>query len=209
VQKAGSGDKLESCNHPLSPDDPVEEEQGPGLGIIAEFGLDGRHLRTLHASRRLNEPWGLAMAPEGFGPFSKRLIVGNFGDGTLVAFGLKRGRRGYLRSRDQQAIQIDGLWGLAFGEGAPASGVRITCTSPPGRTARPMACSAACTSWRSEGRGVSRWPSPAGTTFFAGTRMPARFVPGRGGSRSCHGPYSRTVSFEEKARLYTEAVLPT
>ncbi|MDQ3774085.1 MAG: TIGR03118 family protein [Pseudomonadota bacterium] len=100
-------------------EDPVEEEQGPGLGYIAEFDLDGRHLRTLHASRRLNAPWGLVVAPEGFGPFSKRLIVGNFGDGTLVAFGLKSGRqRGYLRGRDRQAIQIDGLWGLAFGNGA-------------------------------------------------------------------------------------------
>ncbi len=98
--------------------DPVEEEQGPGLGYIAEFDLDGQPLRTLQASRRLNAPWGLAVAPGDFGRFSKRLIVGNFGDGTLVAFGLKGGRqRGYLRGRDLQAIQIDGLWGLAFGNG--------------------------------------------------------------------------------------------
>ncbi|MGQ0443819.1 MAG: TIGR03118 family protein, partial [Beijerinckiaceae bacterium] len=100
-------------------DDPVEEEQGPGLGYIVEFDLDGRHLRTLQASRRLNAPWGLAVAPKGFGSFSQRLIVGNFGDGTLVAFGLKSGRqKGYLRGRDRQALQIDGLWGLAFGNGA-------------------------------------------------------------------------------------------
>ncbi|MDQ3564141.1 MAG: TIGR03118 family protein [Pseudomonadota bacterium] len=90
--------------------DPVEEEQGPGLGYIAEFDLDGRHLRTLDTGRRLNAPWGLAIAPEDFGPFSKRLLVGNFGDGTLVAFGLKSGRKkGYLRGRDRQAIQINGL----------------------------------------------------------------------------------------------------
>ncbi len=99
--------------------DPVEEEQGPGLGVIAEFDLDGQALRTLHTSRRVNAPWGLAVAPEGFGPFSKRLIVGNFGDGTLAAFGLKSGRqKGYLRGRDGQAIQINGLWGLTFGNGA-------------------------------------------------------------------------------------------
>jgi len=60
----------------------------------------------------------MAVAPDGFGPFSKRLLVGNFGDGTLVAFGLKSGRqRGYLRGRGGQAIQINGLWGLAFGNG--------------------------------------------------------------------------------------------
>jgi len=38
--------------------DPVEEEQGPGLGYIAEFDLDGRHLRTLGHTRRLNAPFG-------------------------------------------------------------------------------------------------------------------------------------------------------
>ncbi len=63
---------------------------GPGLGYIAEFDLDGRHLRTLGHTRRLNAPWGMAVAPEDFGPFSKRLLVGNFGDGTLVAFWLKK-----------------------------------------------------------------------------------------------------------------------
>ncbi|MCA1851279.1 MAG: TIGR03118 family protein [Beggiatoa sp.] len=82
--------------------DPIEEEQGPALGYIAEFDLDGRHLRTLGHTRRLNAPWGMAVAPDDFGPFSKRLIVGNFGDGTLVAFGLKSGRqRGYFRGRDR------------------------------------------------------------------------------------------------------------
>jgi hypothetical protein len=36
-----------------------------------------------------------------------------------VAFGLKSGRqRGTLRGRDRQAIQINRLWGLAFGNGA-------------------------------------------------------------------------------------------
>ncbi len=99
--------------------DPVEEEQGPGLGYLAEFDLDGGHLRTLAHDRRLNAPWGMAVVPEQFGSHSQRLIVGNFGDGTLVSFGLKSGKqKGYLRGRDRQAIQISGLWGLAFGNGA-------------------------------------------------------------------------------------------
>jgi uncharacterized protein (TIGR03118 family) len=61
----------------------------------------------------------MAVAPEGFGSFSKRLIVGNFGDGTLVTFGLKSGRRRGVSARPRSAGHIDRwLWGLAFGNGA-------------------------------------------------------------------------------------------
>ena len=35
---------------------------------------------------RLNSPWGLAIAPENFGPFGGALLVANFGDGTIAAF---------------------------------------------------------------------------------------------------------------------------
>lgn len=77
------------------------------------------YLRTLEAGRRLNAPWGMAIAPENFGRFSRALLVGNFGDGTLVAFNLKSGKQiDYLRDPDGKTIQIDGLWGLFFGNGA-------------------------------------------------------------------------------------------
>ena len=49
----------------------------------------------------------------------------------------------------RQAIQINGLWGLAFGNGASLA-VGTIYTSPPDRTARPMDCSAACIGWKSE-----------------------------------------------------------
>ena len=38
----------------------------------------------------LNSPWGLAIAPAGFGEFSNDLLVGNFGDGTINVFNLDR-----------------------------------------------------------------------------------------------------------------------
>ena len=42
----------------------------------------------------------------------------NFGDGTIAAFDLSTGRfRDYLRGTDGQPLAIDGLWGLAFGNG--------------------------------------------------------------------------------------------
>jgi hypothetical protein len=37
-----------------------------------------------------NCPWGLALAPKDFGLYSGRLLVGNFGDGKIVAFHPRR-----------------------------------------------------------------------------------------------------------------------
>lgn len=94
------------------------EEAGPGLGYLAEFDVNGTHIRTFEHSSRLNAPWGLAIAPSGFGPFSNEIIVGNFGDGTLVSFDLASGEQtGYLRNSRGEAIALEGLWGLAFGNG--------------------------------------------------------------------------------------------
>ncbi len=99
-------------------DVPGEEESGPGLGYLAEFDVNGTYIRTFEHSHRLNAPWGLAITPHGFGPFSNELVLGNFGDGTFVSFNLTTGEQtGYLRNRVGEAIAIEGLWGLAFGNG--------------------------------------------------------------------------------------------
>ena len=59
------------------------------------------------------------MAPAGFGPFSNALLVGNFGDGRINAFDPATGNlpRHAVRARTGTAIAIDGLWGIAFGNG--------------------------------------------------------------------------------------------
>ncbi|MBW4700123.1 MAG: TIGR03118 family protein [Aphanocapsa lilacina HA4352-LM1] len=94
------------------------EEQGPGLGYVAEFTPRGQYLRSLERSERLNAPWGLAIASEDFGSLSGALLVGNFGDGTTVAFDRQSGRQvGYLRGQNRQPLKVDGLWGLTFGNG--------------------------------------------------------------------------------------------
>ncbi|WP_164928497.1 TIGR03118 family protein [Gloeobacter violaceus] len=99
-------------------EDPNTEEQGPGLGYVAVFTPRGQYLRTLEHSERLNAPWGLAIAPEDFGSLSGALLVGNFGDGTIVAFDRQSGQQvGYLSGPDRQSIKVDGLWGLTFGNG--------------------------------------------------------------------------------------------
>ena len=66
----------------------------------------------------MNSPWGLAIAPRQFGPFSGSLLVANFGDGTIAAFELESGKfLDYLRDRTGAPLSIDGIWGLAFGNG--------------------------------------------------------------------------------------------
>jgi uncharacterized protein (TIGR03118 family) len=46
------------------------------------------------------------------------LIVGNFGDGMVNAFDPVSGNfAGRLRTSDHKDLRIDGLWGLAFGNG--------------------------------------------------------------------------------------------
>src|SRR5262249_46205691 len=63
-------------------------------------------------------PWGLAIAPKTFGPFSGALLVANFGDGTIAAFDLATGAfRDYLRDQTGAPLIEDGVWGLAFGNG--------------------------------------------------------------------------------------------
>lgn len=95
---------------------------GHGLGFVSVFSEDGhlvRHLVNGGFFSPLNEPWGLAIAPAGFGPFAGDLLVGNLGDGRINAFDPNTGRfLGPLRSSSGQPIAIDGLWGLRVGNAA-------------------------------------------------------------------------------------------
>jgi uncharacterized protein (TIGR03118 family) len=95
-----------------------EEAHGQGLGFVDVFDVDGRLLRRVASRGVLNAPWGLALAPTSFGEFGGALLVGNFGDGTINAYGPLTGTwLGSLRDRDGKRIRIDGLWGIQFGNG--------------------------------------------------------------------------------------------
>lgn len=99
-------------------EEPATDVPGAGAGRVVAYDLNGRILQEFAAPTQLNSPWGLAIAPRNFGAFGGALLVGNFGDGTIVAFDLKTGAvRDYLRNASGQPISIDGLWGLVFGNG--------------------------------------------------------------------------------------------
>src|SRR5262249_42721477 len=75
-------------------------------------------LQRLIAHGDLNSPWGLAIAPAGFGTFGGDLLVGNFGDGAIHAYDPTTGAlEGQLMNTDGNPILINGLWGLRFGNG--------------------------------------------------------------------------------------------
>jgi uncharacterized protein (TIGR03118 family) len=99
-----------------------DQVDGPGLGLVDKFsGLGTLELRFQHGSF-LNAPWGLAIAPSGFGAFSGDLLVGNFGSGAIVAFNPTTGAEvGPLETSSGSPIAIPGLWALEFGQGG-ASG---------------------------------------------------------------------------------------
>jgi uncharacterized protein (TIGR03118 family) len=93
-----------------------DDVAGPGHGFVDIWTNEGILVRHLVIRDGLNSPWGLALAPAGFGPFGGALLVGNFGDGLIHAYGPISGApHGALLNEMHQPIQIDGLWALLFG----------------------------------------------------------------------------------------------
>jgi uncharacterized protein (TIGR03118 family) len=95
-----------------------DEIAGPALGFVDVYSTSGQLLRHLIEHGQLNAPWGLALAPAGFGRFSGALLVGNFGNGRINAYDPNTGEfLGRLRHEDNSPIEIEGLWALRFGNG--------------------------------------------------------------------------------------------
>ena len=81
------------------------------------YDLTGNLIRRVASGGELNSPWGLALAPDDFGRFSKDLLVGNFGDGRIHVFDpatlTSDGEFesvGLVHSDAGRPVQIDGLW---------------------------------------------------------------------------------------------------
>ena len=60
------------------------------------------------------------MAPGSFGKHGDQLLVGIFGSGTIMTFDAEGNFEGLLKSTGKGSVRIDGLWALAFGNGARA-----------------------------------------------------------------------------------------
>ena len=94
-----------------------DETDGAGLGFVDQFDLQGNFLGRIASQGPLDAPWGLAIAPSGFGTFGGDLLVGSFGDGSINAYSLSGLFEGTLDGTTGSALNLDGLWALKFGNG--------------------------------------------------------------------------------------------
>ena len=90
-----------------------DEVDRPHLGYVDVFDTAGNLKQRLISQGKLDAPWGMTLAPAGFGSLAGDLLVGNFGDGRINAFDPNTGAFiATLRTAHGRILQIDGLWGL-------------------------------------------------------------------------------------------------
>ncbi len=98
--------------------------QATSGGIVDEFTTSGTFIKTLiddPAGQHLNSPWGLTIAPAGWGQFGGDLLVGNNnGPGEINAYKLNGAFEGTLMTNTGQPFAAADLWALSFGNGGAA-----------------------------------------------------------------------------------------
>ena len=94
-----------------------DDVAGAGNGFVDVYDLNGNFVSRFVSGGPLNSPWGLAIAPAGFGGLGGDVLVGNFGDGLINVFNPGGTFVGTLATLGGTAITNDGLWGLKFGNG--------------------------------------------------------------------------------------------
>jgi uncharacterized protein (TIGR03118 family) len=93
-----------------------DDVAGQSHGIVDVFDLDGTFRQRFAQHDQLNSPWGVALAPTGFGELGGALWIGNFGNGQINAFNPDTGKfLSKVRDPKGKAVLIDGLWTITFG----------------------------------------------------------------------------------------------
>lgn len=97
---------------------------GAAGGYIDIFTEQGTLLKHFAHGAPLNQPWGFAVAPANFGPFSGALLVSNNNNaGTINGYNLKTGKLiGTMKNTAGKVLTIKGLWGIEFGGGTASNG---------------------------------------------------------------------------------------
>jgi uncharacterized protein (TIGR03118 family) len=98
-----------------------DDVAGVGHGFVDVFDTDGHLIRRFESRGRLNSPWGVARASFAFGPFSGKILVGNFGDGRINVFNNDGTFVDQLEDVHGKPLTIDGLWTLTLGGGRNSS----------------------------------------------------------------------------------------
>jgi uncharacterized protein (TIGR03118 family) len=94
-----------------------DEVTGAGLGYVDVFDMSGNFISRFASQGALNAPWGLAVAPSGFGSLAGDILIGNFGDGHINVYGADGTYVGPLSVNNGGTVTFPGLWALVFGNG--------------------------------------------------------------------------------------------
>ena len=97
----------------------------PGQGIVDAFDENGGSFQRVITDSQLAAPWGIALAPAGFGVFGGDLLVGNFSfvASAINAFDPVTGAfEGTIPINVGNGNTPGGLWGFMFGSGAGSGG---------------------------------------------------------------------------------------
>lgn len=97
---------------------------GEGKGFVDAFDESGKFIkRAIQVGGKLNNPWGMAIAPKTFGEFGGDVLVGNFGDGTIAAYDATTWAfKGFITDENGNLIVNSGLWEIVFGTGKTGAG---------------------------------------------------------------------------------------
>lgn len=89
-----------------------------GGGYVDEYSAAGNFIQRIATGGPLSGPWGLTLAPKGFGSFGGDLLVGNLLNSTIDAFNLSNHNHldGSITVNTGFTSPV-GLWALDFGNG--------------------------------------------------------------------------------------------
>ena len=97
----------------LAPDN-HDDMKGPGNGYVNVFKTDGSLMTRFATRGKLNSPWGIEKAPQGFGFAKDVILIGNFGDGHINVYSQKEGEFLTPLENKGKPLMIDGLWAITF-----------------------------------------------------------------------------------------------
>jgi uncharacterized protein (TIGR03118 family) len=103
---------------------PYQEILGTNTGFVSVFDTSGNFVKRVVTGGNLNAPWGIAIAPAGFGIYAGDLLIGNFGDGLITAYNpTTYAYLGVVADSTGQPIANPGLWEIfvANGTGDPTA----------------------------------------------------------------------------------------
>ena len=84
----------------------------PG-GFVDEFDTSGNFIKRIATNGPLFAPWGITVAPSRFGQFSNDLLIGQFGNGQILAYDPTTDAfLGTLTGKNGMPIVNDFLWSL-------------------------------------------------------------------------------------------------